>query len=116
LRGKASARSLSGGLKDCIGGKAEAKHSVEKTSFVKIEKLVTTADQVVIDVDYRDGLPLASLPHFCCHERIVGDIMLGKSHPLDAQEFLGSSAVSTIMPGIDFYYDFHRNRSGINLH
>jgi len=55
---------LSGGLKGCTEREAKAEHIVQDTSFIEIEKLVTTTDQVVIDEDYRDDLPLASVPHF----------------------------------------------------
>ena len=49
-------------------------------------------------------------------ERIIGDIILGKHYPFDPQELLGAPAVNTILPGIDFYFDFHCNRFGIDFH
>jgi len=106
----------SDGLKGCVEREPEAEHIIEDTPFIEIEKLVTTADQVLIDENYRDGLPPAAEPHFCCNERVIGDIILCKSHSLDAQEILASPAVNTVLPGIDFYFDFHCNRSGIGVH
>jgi len=103
-------------LNGCTEREAKAEHMVEYTTFIEIEKLDTTAEQTVINEDYRDDLSLATLPHFCCHEQVISDIMLRKIHPLDKQEFLGAPAVNTILPGIDFYFDFHCNRSGIDFH
>ena len=107
---------LSGGLKGCIEREVKAEHMVEDTPFIEIEKLDTTAEQIVINQDYRDDLPLASVPYFCCHEQVISDIILGKIYPFDPQEFLGAPAVNTTLPGIDFYFDFHCNRSGIDFH
>jgi len=116
LRGKNSASRLSGGLKGCTEREVKAEHLVKDTPFIEIEKLVAAAEQIVINQDDRDDLPLASVPHFCCHERVIGDIILGKSNPFDPQELLGAPAVNTILPGIDFYFDFHCTRFGIDFH
>jgi hypothetical protein len=103
-------------LKGCIEREVKAEHMVEDTPFIEIEKLVAAAEQIVIKQDDRDNLALASVPHFCCHEQVISDIILGKIYPFDLQELLGAPAVNTILPGIDFYFDFHCNRSGIDFH
>ena len=104
-------------MKGCTEREAKAEHFVEEAPFIEIEKLGTAADQFVIDENHRHGLVLATVAHFFCHERVIGDIMLDKIHPLDAQEVPGTLAVSAVALGIDFYTDSHCNlfRGGFPL-